>query len=210
MVKNPLKTGTNSKLGKSIASFNLPPITTCPGRTKLCESFCYATKGFYGFSSVKKSLGDSKTKAEDSGFVTAVNGQLARSRKTKAVRIHAAGDFYSVKYVEAWTAIAKANPEVRFWAYTRSWRLAKFLPSLKALSDLPNVQVWASMDDELRGQETPPAWLRIADVQDTWDGVDSSYVKCPNQKNDTITCESCSYCFKPAGKRKRNVIFKIH
>jgi hypothetical protein len=38
----------------------------------------------------------------------------------KAVRIHAAGDFFNQDYFNMWIEVAKENPEVEFWAYTKS------------------------------------------------------------------------------------------
>jgi histidyl-tRNA synthetase len=37
-----------------------------------------------------------------------------------AVRIHAAGDFFNQAYFDMWVEIAKENPDVEFWAYTKS------------------------------------------------------------------------------------------
>jgi hypothetical protein len=38
----------------------------------------------------------------------------------KAVRIHAAGDFFNQAYFDLWIDIAKENPGIEFWAYTKS------------------------------------------------------------------------------------------
>ena len=38
----------------------------------------------------------------------------------KAVRIHAAGDFFNQAYFDMWIEVAKENPQVEFWAYTKS------------------------------------------------------------------------------------------
>jgi len=38
----------------------------------------------------------------------------------KAVRIHASGDFFNQEYFDMWLDIAKENPTVEFWAYTKS------------------------------------------------------------------------------------------
>lgn len=38
----------------------------------------------------------------------------------KAVRIHAAGDFFNQAYFDMWLEIASENPEIEFWAYTKS------------------------------------------------------------------------------------------
>jgi len=38
----------------------------------------------------------------------------------KAIRIHAAGDFFNQDYFDMWLQIAKDNHEIEMWAYTKS------------------------------------------------------------------------------------------
>ena len=38
----------------------------------------------------------------------------------KSIRIHASGDFFSQKYFDSWLEICRENPNVEFWAYTKS------------------------------------------------------------------------------------------
>jgi hypothetical protein len=38
----------------------------------------------------------------------------------KNVRIHASGDFFNQAYFDMWLQIARDNPSVNFWAYTKS------------------------------------------------------------------------------------------
>lgn len=40
----------------------------------------------------------------------------------KAIRIHASGDFFNQKYFDMWLEIAKENPDIEIWAYTKSIR----------------------------------------------------------------------------------------
>jgi hypothetical protein len=40
--------------------------------------------------------------------------------KSKIVRIHVSGDFFSQKYFDAWVKVATDNPSVVFYAYTKS------------------------------------------------------------------------------------------
>lgn len=42
--------------------------------------------------------------------------------KCDAIRIHAAGDFFNQKYFDMWVELAKNNPNVEMWAYTKSLR----------------------------------------------------------------------------------------
>lgn len=38
----------------------------------------------------------------------------------KAVRIHAAGDFFNQAYFDMWLEVCREHPEVEFWAFTKS------------------------------------------------------------------------------------------
>jgi hypothetical protein len=38
----------------------------------------------------------------------------------KAIRIHASGDFFSQQYFDMWIQLAKDNPEIEMWAFTKS------------------------------------------------------------------------------------------
>jgi len=52
-------------------------------------------------------------------FVKSGN-QPTLPKDAKAIRIHASGDFFNQQYFDMWIDIAKANPDVEFWAYTKS------------------------------------------------------------------------------------------
>jgi len=51
----------------------------------------------------------------------------------KAVRIHASGDFFNQSYFDMWIEIAKENPTVEFWAYTKSLKYW-----VNRLNEIPN------------------------------------------------------------------------
>jgi hypothetical protein len=40
--------------------------------------------------------------------------------KCKSIRIHSSGDFFNQKYFDLWLEIARENPEIEMWAYTKS------------------------------------------------------------------------------------------
>ncbi len=61
-------------------------------------------------------------------------------RDCKAVRIHASGDFFNQAYFDLWLEVCRDNPEVEFWAYTKSLRYW-----VARLHDIPtNLQLTAS------------------------------------------------------------------
>lgn len=205
-----IKVSTNSKLGKRIGSFNMPAVSTCPGRTELCESICYAASGFFRFPKIKRIHNECFEASKRRSFENKINRELL-ALNLIAVRLHASGDFYSKAYIKKWIRIAIKNPGVKIWAYTRSWRVRYLLNDLNLLSSLPNVQLFASLDQETKESgEEPPYWLRVADITEKFGDSGPSFAECPNQKNKLITCAKCTYCFKPSGQRKQNVIFEIH
>ena len=54
-------------------------------------------------------------------------------KKAEHIRIHASGDFYSQSYFDMWVQLAKGNPDIEFWAYTKS---LKFW--INRLNDIPS------------------------------------------------------------------------
>jgi hypothetical protein len=114
-----LLSNSNTKLKKDgIYSFGIPAGFTCPYAGS-CKAICYAQKGMFRFRSVQAAQARrfEATRRED--FVAVMTAEITR-RKVKRLRIHDSGDFYSAAYRDKWIAIAKACPEVHFYAYTKS------------------------------------------------------------------------------------------
>jgi hypothetical protein len=56
-----------------------------------------------------------------SNFTALLEGKIPKiPKQAKAIRIHASGDFYNQKYFDTWLDICRENPNVEFWAYTKS------------------------------------------------------------------------------------------
>ena len=112
----------NSKLKKSgIVSFNLIPIVHCP-LAGSCKAFCYATVGQQAFASGVKRRAAAFKATLSPTFVQDMHSEIARwkKKKIKAIRVHDSGDFYSMDYLKNWLEIARLNPDVKFYAYTKS------------------------------------------------------------------------------------------
>jgi hypothetical protein len=178
----------NAKLGKgahAIGNINRMPGVTCPGATSWCASICYAKKGFYPFQ-----------------YHRYANTLELPEHPTRYVRIHAAGDFDTVEYIAEITSYVESHPETKFWAYTRSWSIPELLSSLEILRALPNMQLFASVDQSTIGK--PPSEWRVAYVSGTPGESGPVCMEMTGAKQD---CFSCGYCFKG---RRGNVIFKVH
>ena len=77
-------------------------------------------------------------------MVKRINASLPK--KAELIRIHVSGDFFNQKYFNAWVSIAKLNPDILFYAYTKSlkyWLEYKEEP----YSEIPsNLKLTASWD----------------------------------------------------------------
>ena len=157
----------NTKLKKSgIVSFNLIPIVHCP-LAGACKAFCYATVGQQAFASgVKRRAAAFKaTLAPD--FVQQMHSEVQRwKKKIKAIRVHDSGDFYSMDYLQNWLEIARLNPDVQFYAYSKSlpfihraydqglvpanFRLIQSVGGLadsRIRHDLPHARIFSTLDE---------------------------------------------------------------
>lgn len=205
---------SNSKLGK-IANWSIPAIKTCPGKSKFCASLCYADKGFYKMNNVQASHAKNYALSLGDTFEKDMIAYITK-KKCPVVRIHVAGDFYSAEYTQKWVNIVKACPKTAFYAYTRSWRVANIVSALTALADLPNMQLWLSVDKETgkacdipkttqaylsSGDEDAPTWpvdlvfrAKTITPQKKLGGA----IICPYEQGaeTDVTCQTCRICFK--------------
>ena len=117
-----LSIGMNSKLGKKVAIFNLPSGKTCPGKTVECKNICYAHKAERMYPSALKSRESNYKESKKKDFVDNMVAEL-RKNKTKIVRIHESGDFYSQSYLDSWIVICKICKDIKFLAFTKSFYL---------------------------------------------------------------------------------------
>ncbi len=137
---------------------------------------------------------------DPSGLETRIRAELARRRIT-TVRLHVDGDFHRAGYVRMWARIARDHPNLRFFAYTRSWTVKRLRKSLEVLRALPNVDLFASCDPTM---PNPPKGWRVA-----WIDGDSRAKGpvCPEQRGRKDSCTTCGLCY--SGKLQ-NIRFVTH
>jgi len=130
---------------------------TCPNAGG-CTRFCYARNGTYLFSNVKAAHKRNLDLVRDDpqAWRDAMIAELSRSKFRPtgtprvfpvsiddslfewaeaggaAVRVHDSGDFFSREYLDLWLEIARAVPDVLFYAYTKE--VAMF----KGVDDFPS------------------------------------------------------------------------
>lgn len=134
----------NSKMAVATVptwQFSIPAVATCPGAAA-CKAFCFALSEQRRYPSAaayrERALAATKAESFVKDMVTEVTDLAARQRKRGvpriAIRIHASGDFYSAAYAAKWIAIARACPEVSFYAYTKSHAIWRGLRKAAALA----------------------------------------------------------------------------
>lgn len=137
----------NSKLGPLIHGWSLPAGKdfTCPGETLLCKMRCYAKRGHYHHTNVKRAHHRNWNFSKTNEFAEWMLATLL-AQDIRVMRVHVSGDFYDPDYVRKWVVIAKQRRQTRFFAYTRSWQEEAQFPELVRFSQLPNVALWWSID----------------------------------------------------------------
>lgn len=212
----------NTKLGDDglIWSFSIPAIATCVGSTDVCRRLCYANSGFYWYNSVQAALWRNYRMSLEGDFAGLMVAEALR-RRVRVLRIHVAGDFYSVGYAAKWHEIVHCLPDTRFYLYTRSWRAPDVRPALEEMALLPNLDMWWSADCQTGETTDRPGGVKIAymmtddlDVPDyaadlffrddhetVMKKVDGAQV-CPVENGITkTTCSRCQVCFPGDGVR---------
>lgn len=144
----------SSKPG-GITSFSLPSGHTCPMAGE-CKNHCFALSGQTEYNPVcRDSYSKALGLAERDDFVKKMNEQIkAKYRKStfpdpkNPFRIHGWGDFYSNKYAKKWAEIIKSNPNVWFYAYTKSHNMPQVRKWIKTISDgkVPNLKIIQSVN----------------------------------------------------------------
>ena len=143
------------------------------------------------------------------------------------VRVHVGGDFYSRAYARKWLRVMRRSPRVRFFFYTRSWRVCAIKAVIDRMARLPNCEVWYSADrDTGVPSDVPPgvrvAWLSVAENDSPPARIDLAFrvralrsrpvqpggpPVCPAEdgvpRPRRVTCDACGRCWHPAPEATR-------
>ena len=210
-----LKKG-NTKLGKKIWDFSLPPVASCPDSTE-CAITCYAVKSYELYKDAKLSWNNNfKLVINDlDAFKTLVINQLSKG-KIKSLRIHASGDFYTIDYLNAWLEIIKQFPEIDFFAYTKAFQGSDLVkPSnlniIDSFVEVDGVKYLNYAEYEVIQK------IRTATKSIICPVTKGGYLKKLHRKNkdsvqyqkglklSKMTCSECKFCIT-----KTNVLFIQH
>jgi len=114
-------TYTNRKLGATIASINLPAITTCRADAP-CKHDCYASHGTFKYKNVANCYNENLRMIKED-IKQAEKDILSQLPLMGFCRIHASGDFVNKEYFEMLIRIAKTAKHVKFMAFTKKYEL---------------------------------------------------------------------------------------
>ena len=147
-----LKMSKGNKKLKNTLIFDLPAGKTCPMANE-CKSYvvmndngkttikdgennifrCYAASQENQYPNVYKARKYNldlikKTLNAKNGFYKTyelINASIQKhiTKNINKVRIHSSGDFFSGEYLRAWFAVARLNPQLRFYCYSKSLHL---------------------------------------------------------------------------------------
>lgn len=119
---------TGQKHDAKFVNFGLPAIKTCPYAAE-CRQYCYACKGNYKrFPNVVRAL-ESKLdlyNQDRAAFYDALRAELTKLSKSKKpvyIRLHDTGDFFNYMYAKGWFDLMREFPNIRFYAYTKSFAI---------------------------------------------------------------------------------------
>lgn len=190
---------SNSKLGK-IPSVSLTPYKTCKGATEFCKAYCYAQNYFRMYKNTQDAY-ERNTSLTVSQFESQLSAYLDH-RQPRVFRLHVSGDFYNARYIAMWIRVTKRYPAIKFYGYTRAWRVKTLNTGLIELRKQPNVSLYASVDTT--HSDLPHYTWKVAFV-----GSDRRYkgVACPQQSGKIKYCTDCKLCY---GNSSKNIQFAQH
>ena len=192
---------TNTKLGASILSINLPAGITCRADAPCRKSGCYAMKGHWLYQNVKNSLQENLDAYVNnpSLYFDSIASQTALAR---FVRWHSSGDIVDAKYFEGMCKVARKNKATHYLCFTKKFEIINdFIASGKKIPK--NLSVVFS------------AWSNW--IPDNPYNLPTTYVYGKNFNNELIPkdsipcvgkCEICQSCWTL--KKGQSVYFKKH
>ncbi|MFA5024296.1 MAG: hypothetical protein WC523_05030 [Patescibacteria group bacterium] len=220
-VPQKMKASSPAKISlKENCAFSLlpGPKYSCPGATDACKN-CYAMKKRFLFPSAIKAYSENwllykKLKKDNdlNGLVEKLSNIVPKG--AKIFRIGESGDFVSSFYIDAWKKVIESRPEIKFYAYTRSFRF-KYFDILK----LPNFNLLASTDryNNKRASVFVKKYRKygVKRAYGPWrnkNKIPKNSFICPATNNKLKiagACEKCNLCIVK-GRMQKHVVFLRH
>lgn len=145
----------------------------------------------------------------DSEFLPRLETEIARLCKTHKkgvlIRLHALGDFYSVRYVDFWAVMLRRHPTLAIFGYTARQRDP----------DIPRFACIRTQIDMLNERNPIRCMIRYSNgglptmstlsIKDETSKHDGAFI-CPEQSGKTQCCATCGACWSTT----KNVAFMEH
>jgi hypothetical protein len=192
----------NMKTG-GIPTWSIPSGITCPSKTPLCETFCYAKKAEIAYPQVMPSRMRNLWASQQDEFVDWMTEAISKI-KSKFIRVHESGDFYDNQYKKKWFEIMRRFPNIKFLAYTKncSWSWNDIPPNLILRCSIwPDTKAKNKKSDLIKAYAYDPYGVKMPSYS-----FNGGAVECPALKNKSIKCSDCKMCWRG----KRDVKFKLH
>tara|TARA_Y100000310_G_scaffold118526_1_gene117424 strand:+ start:12498 stop:13106 length:609 start_codon:yes stop_codon:yes gene_type:complete len=98
------------------------------------------------------------------------------------VRIHSSGDFFSQEYFDKWITICKNNPEIKFWAFTKSIQFW-----VNRLNEIPNNLTLQASKGSIQDDLIEKHNLKFAEVFKSLEALEKSGL--PRDTDDAFAME---------------------
>lgn len=199
----------NSKVGQ-VLGFNLPIHYSCDHR---CECYkdgkCYACAGCYNFMSNQALYSENlafyfyHTETE---FIDAICDAIASNPKYKLFRWFECGDILSYTFFKSMVEVARRNPDVTFWTYTKKYDIVNRYADDNGVDAIPqNLTVifshWMNKDGSYFPMENPHSFPTSEFIPMGREELTETVTHiCPCSDPSVIAqCATCDHpCFKLA------------
>ena len=194
-------TFNNTKLGRQIASINMPAGITCRSDVPCAKAGCYARKGRWLYKNVQNSLKDNLEayKNDPKRFFESVAEQTFLC---KFARWHSSGDIVDMEYLKGMCRVARKNKETKYLCFTKKFEIVN-----EYIKD---------------GHKIPPNLKIVFSAWDDWIpdnpyNFPMTYVKGKNFDNSIIPesaipcqgmCQKCQACWSL--EKGQCVVFNKH
>lgn len=177
---------TETNEGFAFMDWAILPVITC-SRAEECSKWCFGKKGRYVFDNVKRALDYRLKLTFQPFFFNLMDSTIKekeyklRGKKKLVIRIHSVGDFGfegrdRVEYFDTWVKIARANPNVIFYTYTKCVGMVKeYKRKYSIPENLSITYSWGGTQDELiekddkqakvimKGEKIEEGWVDATD-----------------------------------------------
>lgn len=168
---------------------------------KTCPSSCQHWQSCYGNNMPFAKRIDHTS----DGFMERLETEIARLCKTHKkgvlIRLHALGDFYSVRYVDFWAVMLRRHPTLAIFGYT-----ARLPGQFNFIGNaVRNMNLDFPDRSFIRVSNGPAPTMSTISIKDETSKHDGAFI-CPEQSGKTQCCATCGACWGTT----KNVAFMEH